>query len=531
LISGLGGAPSGQWSNVIVSYDWEKIRGYLNGRLSAEKLATGNTYYAAPNRNPMIVGCSDGCDAYKGKMDEIRFYRGVFIPEEALYRYIVDLKTFRASIYFSFNGDPSKDDLAQEVIQGCSFSIDGDPSRDNVVQLSINASPSDVDDDGFLKSIRLNDSGFRFSGPDSNLATSTFSAFLWIKPEDMTPGVAYGVLRGPNGNGYNNGSWRIVIVDSVIYATLTTVNASRVTLFLGSVTNGSWSNAAVTYDGVQYCGYLNGKKTATSGVAGSIKYPYSSPVLVGLSDGCNVIKGHLDEIGIYGSALSGQDIEDLCNYHSSRMSSQVLQCNFNDNVYDLSGNENHADRAGLWLYRSDDGSGSIWFSHGYISFPSSPSSGLRSGMPLSISFWMKPDQISTRGTKGIIKGPWGEGLNSGWRIVLVDGFLSPNIISRTGRYGCSVSGITENKWNHIVMRYAPASGLSIFINGGLSYSDPVSHGNIAYNLVDRSLSNLVVGYSNGGDWYCGRIDDLRIYNSPISDSTISQWRNSGTGRQ
>jgi hypothetical protein len=76
--------------------------------------------------------------------------------------------------------------------------------------------------------------------------------------------------------------------------------------------------------------------------------------------------------------------------------------------------------------------------------------------------------------------------------------------------------VTLNAWHFVVLERA--SGVVS------AYLDGVKEAT-TYSMAGTSLANGIVlwtGYDGAGDWYAGRIDDVRIYNRALSAGEIAQ---------
>ncbi len=111
-----------RWTHLAMSYDGERARFFVNGRLTGEAAATGPV---TPNRLPLVIGADvdrsggDGGDGgavsfWKGDLDEVRVsraarYTGDFTPARRLGR---DADTV---LLLNFDG-PLEEELAEGVV-------------------------------------------------------------------------------------------------------------------------------------------------------------------------------------------------------------------------------------------------------------------------------------------------------------------------------------------------------------------------------------------------------------------------------
>jgi hypothetical protein len=143
---------------------------------------------------------------------------------------------------------------------------------------------------------------------------------------------------------------------------------------------------------------------------------------------------------------------------------------------------------------------------------------------LTLEAWVKPSNVNA-GTYGIIYKSSNEhyaldrdsGTNyrffcrfaGGWNTVTAVGYAA------------------ANTWAHVVGVYSnPASTCTIYINGVQRGQFSVSQG----MSVQVDTSNLYVGSRNNSDRYwAGLIDEVRIYNTPLTSAQVVSSYNAGAG--
>jgi parallel beta-helix repeat protein len=78
-----------QWNHVAFTYDGAALKLYINGSLVDNKPLTGDILYnAIPHYNNMRIGFSDGQNYFfKGRIDDVKFYRGALNDSEVMSEY------------------------------------------------------------------------------------------------------------------------------------------------------------------------------------------------------------------------------------------------------------------------------------------------------------------------------------------------------------------------------------------------------------------------------------------------------------
>ncbi len=196
---------------------------------------------------------------------------------------------------------------------------------------------------------------------------------------------------------------------------------------------------------------------------------------------------------------------------------------FNGNANDESGNGNDGTvtNAVLTTNRFNQNDSAYYFngSNARIVIPSSNS--LNINNDISISAWVKPEEIQTSGNRMILgKSNYSSNTNYVFRItpngcILWEYASSLNTIS---------DPLTANNWYHIVLTSDSTNGLKqIFINGELIISEILTSPG-AFGLVTNPLT-IGAAYYYGSSWaeyFKGSIDDIRIYNRVLDASEIRQ---------
>ena len=109
-------------------------------------------------------------------------------------------------------------------------------------------------------------------------------------------------MLGQANNGQNRLSFRLRTS-----ALTTTLTAATGTLPLNT-----WYHAAATYDGINMRLYLNGVQVASVAKSGSLAPCLDVPLHIGRSpEGSNYLRGAIDDVRIYSSALNATEIKAL----------------------------------------------------------------------------------------------------------------------------------------------------------------------------------------------------------------------------
>lgn len=290
------------------------------------------------------------------------------------------------------------------------------------------------------------------------------------------------------------------------------------------IEDGEWHHIAGVCSGSKAIFYLDGVEKETS-----------DPVTLGsetsgVSIGCYTtggtdycFSGLIDEVGLWDTALSEEEIQDLYNLTGpignevteddvpSNSNGGVSRYKLNKNADDSWGSNNGNDTLtsgyGSGVYNNSkifDGS------TGYIEIPDDSSLGLTN---LTISLW-----AYRNGSKS--KEYLFDGRNHNYYIKLNDDTNKPLFGGYVNGNGQSIildNPIPNRKWVHIVGTF-DSNRLRLYVNGDLKKeSSQLPSGFDTSSGVGR-----IGDYIGGGYKFKGRIDDVRIYNRSLAEKEIQR---------
>lgn len=167
--------------------------------------------------------------------------------------------------------------------------------------------------------------------------TDSFTVGFWINPEDHSSGAAAagGVIG--KGHWFDN-TWDVFIYNANFLRFECSGNATR-----NGITGVNspilplhqWSHFVVTYDSGSITGYLNGQVIGTTTYFGTGDFSNNNNVMIGMRPGdvSRTLKGQIDDVRIYTTALSDDEVKELYqqrasldshgNFYSSLISSSV----------------------------------------------------------------------------------------------------------------------------------------------------------------------------------------------------------------
>lgn len=221
-------------------------------------------------------------------------------------------------------------------------------------------------------------------------------------------------------------------------------------------------------------------------------------------------------IELYSNSMSYFD--DVKMYETKK---PVAFYPFNGNANDESGYDNHGTINGATLTTDRFGNAdSAYYFDGdsnYISINDNPNINIQTNESFSVSFWFKHDaQNNATYMFSKYKGSFGEpsyGIGTG-----SDGdsyswyeFSPSNGIENRGTID-----LNDNNWHHLTSVFQSGASVSIYIDGVLDISHPITYAGSIINA-----RNLTIGSgSNLAQFYKGAIDDLMIFKSALTETEV-----------
>ncbi len=304
-----------------------------------------------------------------------------------------------------------------------------------------------------------------------------------------------------------------------------------------------WYHVVYTNDGDSARMYIGGKLIGTA--YSPQTFTNTSDLVFGKNYQPNIywLNGALDDIRIYNKVLSAAEVDSLYNYQPKADLNLGLMAwyPFDGNDKDTSGNHNDPtfDNAKLTTDRFGNANSACEFdgASGYIKIPNSAS--LNTNNQLTISLWTKVNGYNlgqcggnfllskgTEATPGVYEvvlgvAPYGKYKNIDFCSNPIDTaheiFEGGGLVS----YNDSTPTIGKDQWYHVVFLYKGDTSY-IYLNGKLA-----SVGYVPKTFTDAA--DLYLGRydisSSLPYFFKGALDDIRIYNRPLSKGEIDSLYN------
>jgi hypothetical protein len=385
--------------------------------------------------------------------------------------------------------------------------------------------------------IQFNGSGYACN-TTSNSLTGTFSVEAWVNPASSSGTL--GILGATTPStfsfslAYNAGQFLGEIGNGTSWlASAANTSASYTTL-------NAWYHVVYVVTPTAYTIYVDGVS------AGSGSYSSSTPVLFNSThnlcvgaEGSNVdnFNGKLDEVAVYNYALTSNQVSTHYNLGRTYLTTVVgdlptafwrLNETSGTTLFDATANGYNLTLSGSGqVYNqtgsiSGDSDGSLQFNGNAYACRTSGSTSLTG--TFSVEAWVNPSNISN--FWGIVgsRSPNDESFDMKYQAGVFHGDVGNGSAWLSTAADTPSNYTTLNTWYHVVYVVTPTS-YTIYVNGtnagtgSWSSSTPI--------LFD-STHNLCVG-ADGSNFedFEGELDDVAIYNYPLTSTQVSNHYNTG----
>lgn len=352
------------------------------------------------------------------------------------------------------------------------------------------------------------------------ITSSTFTISAWINPSATTASVYYPIVANQRSTSLFFG----------LYG-----NSPRLGLDDGFMSSGAavntdeWSHVVVTYDGgtTQATFYVDGKQYNTATNSDIASSTYTNLYIGYESRWPERFVGKIDEVKVFNYALTPEEIAIEYNRGSalSLGASQssidvgttnlVAEWKFEEGVgtttYDTSGNSNNGvfgagSSAPTWTTGKIGKALNFNGTNDYLDISDLTLTG-----QFTYSFWINSNDTGTR--------MWSSGTGS-QKIGTVGGNFFVRLISSSDN---TVAFPSTNTWHHIVITRNSDNKVDLFVNGGQPtrlFSDATQSGDTYLQIIGRANDG-------SGQFYQGKIDNIKIFNTALTPAQIAWEYNQG----
>ncbi len=519
LESDSGSITVGQWYHMAVTRDYQTGDTilYLDGVEVDRLQAIGTTGYAPTN-----IGLGNGSNyCFDGQLDDFRIYNRALSPDEVrrLSEWAPGPVTHWKMDETSWNG--TTNEVKDSSVNGLHGESTG--SGTYVSPLGKYGSAGYFDGTSYLD----------FGNPsgevlDPGMRNFTFST--WIK----TSNTANARIFEKRASGYDGFEFGIGTGGNWMY-------------FIGDNTNRSWSDSLGTAgilsdDQWHHVAYVVDRKNSIISFYkdGILNTTSSISIVTGhVSSTANFILGtgftndyigKLDDVRIYNYARNQRQIlEDM---NAGRKNNPIGYWSFDEGQGGTAHDSSYlaalgSGNNGTLINMTTSGPSSVWSPSGKagkaLQFDGSDdvvtitnNNITNYNQSRSVSLWFKTNTLGSQ--KGII-GTGNTVLESAPFWLLTQSDSNKISLYHSGYYDGTTT-LERNKWYHLVYTYdRPRNYLVLYLDGKVEYAGTA-------NEADNNKNNIYIGGGWGG-YFNGQIDEVKIYNYPITVDEIRQNYNVG----
>jgi hypothetical protein len=536
---------TGNWYNVIGTYDGSNVKLYLDGVLKDTVALTGTVRNATQSFRIGVYGSSSYFD---GEISNIVFWNSDQSSEISnIYNSGVPATTYTNTPTAWYKLDQSAN-------------WEADSSGAWQIPDAVSAYPQSFNFDG----------DYIDCGQDTSLDTGDLSVSIWLNKDSTAFGTQY-IFN--NNNGSSPAGFAILMnnINKVFLYRKTTTHSANTGYTDVSFTTDTWHHLCFTYNDTTkaFVAYFNGVSFHTS-TATSITGGASGNITIGTNSGLtgNNFIGKLSNAAIFNTALDSSQVETLYN-NGSPLTTAIASDNLKgwwklDNtatwtgsaysIPDASGNGNTGTSSGMTEQNlvnnnvsalNGESSGmtsaslvlsdltrAVPYGDGYsFNFDSASSDYIDTTLDIdansdfSISFWFNWDQdqkvIITDGSFDA----WSS-IGYGFQI-LSNGsvsFLVGDSGASTGKTISSNAGsITANTWYHIVGVCDLSNEIRLYLNG--TSVDSTSVGS-SRNETSNNL-RIAGDYSSSKRPFDGKISNISVFNESLISTEVMKLYSNG----
>jgi hypothetical protein len=510
--------PIEAWSHIALASDGSKARLYVDGVL----VKTSESFALPATDGDLSIGGNGIWGEYfDGRIDEVRIYERTLSPAEIEADKISPLQTPQKTpiVAYSFDENQSEGEEGE-----------GEGEEEEEEIWSEDVTVADLSGGGHTGTIEGAEwARGRFGGSlefdgedvltipaseDLNL-TEEFTLEAWIKPE--TEGE-YGHLFAKEDAAEEQTAYVITKHDSRLEARLGIPGVKAKTP-AETLDIGPWQHVAVTYNGAQVRLYVNGQLAESDSAIDVVST--DGALRIGGADlwwSDEGFKGRIDEVRIYNRTLgAGEIAADRTTPLQTPPDRPVAAWGFDEGegtvAFDSVGEHDATIHGAKWTTKGRYG-GALEYTATEESYVSIPASNEFDGNEeLTVEAWVRPTVTSPYYGEIVMKEREGSPEYT-WTLDLHE--TEPNGFFMRTEEGMVAGGegtMPLHRWTHVAMTNDGARN-RLYVNGELVDTEPGipfdGHGEIR-----------IGGNSIFGQYFDGRIDEVRIYDRALSEAEIN----------
>ncbi len=513
---------TGTWYFVAMTFDGTTHRTYVNGVLEASETEAGSI---PSGSNALIIASNSGSsNFFSGKVDEARIYNRALSPDE-----VKTLYNFAPGPVGLWNFDEGSGTVAN------------DKSGNGYTGTLTNGPTWTAGKYG--KAISFDGSNDYVDMGNVGAYATYFTASAWIYKTTAFSGSVEWTVMGKRNS--TTAGWQLGVQNTGILI-WRTFNGSQFSLPGTAVlATGQWYHVEVVHTDGSASIYINGVLDKT----GSITNPAIDSTVfkvahIGVGSGGAYWDGKIDDTKIYNyTRTSGQIVEDMNGGHplgGSPVGSQLSYWKF-DEGYGTTANNTIPGQPNFTLASATNDP--AWTQSGKfgkaLDFDGAASVSTEDYADATftaqtldqgtLTFWVKPNDLPASEYYPISTYNGVVGESGGWLFAITStggcSFRGNSIYSD----GCGTGAFTANTWTHVALVVDKTNAFrKIYINGTLKTTGTANTYGFRLNSTLRVGMGSWCATSNDC-YFPGMLDEVKIYNAPLTEDQIKIDINRGQG--
>ena len=485
---------TGEWYYLVFTYNGSHTGLYINGELKKTAEAEGSVQ---PNSNYLIIGGKPSVEhTVGGIVDEVAIYDTALSSTEIKARYDA-MKPAEGSVSL-WHLDENGGTIAYDSADGNDGTISG-------ATWTTGVNGSALEFDGTDDKVEIDNA--------DNLDLNTITVGAWIKPRNLN---TFGWKTFVDKNNFINQGWTFLHAYDYYdgrwdnYLT-TNINGDHVKS-TQAVVEDEWQYVAFTYNSTHLNIYYNGGEV----YSGEKQYDLSSieKFVIGSGNTGNYYDGIIDEVSVYGRALTADEILECYNATKPEESTAISEWHLDENsgatTYDSADGNDGTISGATWTTGVNGPALSFDGDNDYVIVPNSEN--LNPADEITIEAWASTTEHDT--SKVVDKGDW-KGYDialdkhKGWKGgVYIDG--TKYKVEWSG--GAPVLG----QWYYLVLTYN-GSAVTLYVDGVKEDTEPAS-GSLQSNSNDISIGSV----GENSKFFTGTIDEVVVYGKALTPEEIQE---------
>ncbi len=515
-----------QWFHLAITMKDGQAKTYINGEINSE----GENWFKSASDSPITIGSTRFSEQkYIGRMDDLKIYDHVVdvntIRKAAGVRPIVDEKI----VDISFTDTIADSSFFQYPIYEFSDTGKGDGT---FIKDRFGSENRAYDFKNAEKPIRISDKQF-YQIFDNR---EVFTLSTWLYLDSYAPKDVEQIVAGVPFDTYGDNPGFVLEMEEGGYLKFYT--RDMILEKNNQLPQNQWVNVAITYDGEEPELFINGKKDQNTRLIRNIeieKEYIGNEKEFYLGSDLNFersFEGALDDVVLYNYVLNEDEIQNsVIDYEfefEEPQESVLAYLPFEGSVTDQADIDNDISIAGgsLTTDRFNNNDKAFSFDQeDYIKYNDTDNriDSLYKG--LTFSSWVKIKSLNGVGSYSVLLSREDEGISDKFEVEIrkaTRGYFKNSLVFTINGKTTAVSStdIVEGHWIHLGFTFNGDS-LKIFLNGDL----------LSASTYETSLrvtdSDLYLGgkatYGDNEQGFEGSVDDVRLYNYVLEDSTMKSF--------